>query len=50
MNFQATAVRTFRDFFQMMMTGAALMVGWNFVGVKMMIVLRALWSAVTRVF
>ncbi len=48
MNFQTNAVRSVKEFFQVAMTGAALMVGWTFIGGKLVHLINVLWSAVAR--
>jgi hypothetical protein len=48
MNFQANAVCSFKEFFQVAMTGAALMVGWTFIGGKLVYLINVVWKAVTN--
>lgn len=52
MNF-VTPVRSIKEFFQIAMFGAALMIGWSFIGGKILFpvlnaITGAVWGAITR--
>ncbi len=50
MNFQVTLVRSFKDFFQLVMTTAAIVIGWQFVGSKAVWILQVIWTAILKAF